>query len=61
MYFACVSVSSVSVAFSVFSCRRATFSSRCFGSVYTPSGYFAVCVNSSICAMVWFAKLELIT
>ena len=34
----------------LFNCGRATFSSRCFGSTYTPIGYFLVLANNSICA-----------
>ena len=42
-------------------CSRATFSSRCLGSVYTPIGYWSVLVKISICAITWLVKLLLIT
>src|SRR2546423_1529662 len=38
-------------------CSRATFSSRDFGSTYTPRGYCSVLVNNSICASTWLVKL----
>mmetsp|Transcript_173391 Transcript_173391/g.421725 ORF Transcript_173391/g.421725 Transcript_173391/m.421725 type:complete len:312 (+) Transcript_173391:215-1150(+) len=59
MYEACSSLSSVSSAPSLARCRRATFSSRIFGSTYTlPFVYLSLSrfTHSSTWASVWLVK-----
>ena len=56
MYEACSSDSTDRFAPMRARCRRATFSSRCFGSTYTLFSYSLPRTNSSICASVWFAN-----